>query len=401
MPTLLGVLYGFGTSRKQRVRGTGTFTGIDATGLQGGVSLKVFFREGRTIQAMASPATGAPIVIDSAGTSSLVCPARSIANFTYIDDSGTTPYWQYEGGSIGGGGGSSTPVAALVRTFGDIYPARETVDTVKDQFLGDFSPLPAGATPIELTGMARVDTGYTGTISVMVGGAWGASDGLPATTITMTGTGAYAPIMTTGNFTNPTGRQPVKLVMHCSNAAHPCILEGVYLTIGSGGGGIGPQGPPGGGSVPTGTGFRHVTSGTEDAAARAIAESDVTNLTTDLATLTSAAAAASSAASAASHTPFGADTATASGSLTIPANCRTLKATGTEDFLGMSPGSLQPGDIFYLTLASARIVRNGGSVTSPVVPLSMSTGDIPAQAGAELTWQLGPGGTLWKLKGAV
>jgi hypothetical protein len=101
------------------------------------------------------------------------------------------------------------------------------------------------------------------------------------------------------------------------------------------------------------------------------------------------------------HTPFGPDTATVSGSLTIPTGYSTLKATGIEDFLGMSPGSLQAGDIFYLTLASGRIVRNGGSVVSPVVPFSMANGDLTAPAGAQLTWQLGPGGTQWNLKGAV
>jgi hypothetical protein len=101
------------------------------------------------------------------------------------------------------------------------------------------------------------------------------------------------------------------------------------------------------------------------------------------------------------HTPFGPDTATVTGSLTIPSGYFCLKATGAEDFLGMSPGSLQPGDIFYLALASGRIVRNGGSVVSPVVPFSMANGDLTAPAGAQLTWQLGPGGTQWILKGAV
>jgi len=101
------------------------------------------------------------------------------------------------------------------------------------------------------------------------------------------------------------------------------------------------------------------------------------------------------------HTPFGPDTATVAGVLTLPAGYQTLKVTGAEDFLGMSPGSLQPGDICYLSLASGRWVRNGGAVSAPAVPFSMANGDLTAPAGAQLTWQLGPGGTLWILKGAV
>jgi len=105
------------------------------------------------------------------------------------------------------------------------------------------------------------------------------------------------------------------------------------------------------------------------------------------------------------HTPFGPDTATVAGVLTLPAGYQTLKVTGAEDFLGMSPGSLQPGDICYLSHASGRIVRNGGAVSAPAVPFSMvngdGNGDLTAPAGAQLTWQLGPGGTSWILKGAV
>lgn len=104
------------------------------------------------------------------------------------------------------------------------------------------------------------------------------------------------------------------------------------------------------------------------------------------------------AASIPAHTPFGTPTATVSGILTLPANCWTIKATGTEDFQGMSPGSLTPGDIFYLKLSAARTVKHMASVSAPAVPFSFGNiaQDFGAlSANARLTLQLGEGGTQW------
>lgn len=116
-----------------------------------------------------------------------------------------------------------------------------------------------------------------------------------------------------------------------------------------------------------------------------------------------AALASSLAALAPLHTPFGTPTATSSGVLTLPASCWTIKATGTEDFLGMSPGSLTPGDIFILRIASDRNVQHMATVSAPAVPFNFRTLGFlePPCAGARLTLQLGEGGTQWDVLAIV
>lgn len=98
------------------------------------------------------------------------------------------------------------------------------------------------------------------------------------------------------------------------------------------------------------------------------------------------------------HTPFGTPTATVGGVLTLPANCWTIKATGIEDFLGMSPGSLTAGDVFVLRLASARTVKHLATVSAPAVPFwfgNMAEDFTALDAGAILTLQLGESGAQW------
>lgn len=103
------------------------------------------------------------------------------------------------------------------------------------------------------------------------------------------------------------------------------------------------------------------------------------------------------------HTPFGAATATVAGILTLPTSCQTIKATGTEDFLGMTPGSLTPGDLFILRIAAGRTLKHMGAASAPAVPFHFGNiaDDFTVAAGAIFFLQLGEGGAQWDLVSAT
>jgi hypothetical protein len=307
-----GVLSGFGASRFLRVAGAGPLLGIDATGLPNGTRMSLSFVDGLTITANATLTTGAKILIDHVGTASLVCPADAVVDFVLLRDSGAFAFWMFAGGSLGGtGGGSSTPSNSIPCAFGDTYPTISTSPEVKAQCMGDFDGLTAGSIPVELNAWAQVDVGYTGTVAVLVGGDKDTADGTTVLTQTITGTGTYAPITISASVTNPAGKLPIKLVLSSSDAAHVMLVQGVTLVIGVGsagahtGGGGGTWGSITGAlsaqtdlasalagklattdpsvtnaRTPTAHASTHGTAGSDPIT---IAESQVTNLATDLA----------------------------------------------------------------------------------------------------------------------
>ena len=206
-----------------------------------------------------------------------------------------------------------TPSGSIVVPLVDTYPTLSTTPVVPPaaQTVGDFDTLAVGTIPVELNGWAMADVGQTGTIAVMVGGTKDNPDGTIAATMTYTGTGSYTQILLQASITNPGGKLPVKLVLASSDAAHVLFVQGVSLVIGTGSAGA----SSGGGSAawdgitgtlsaqtdlasalagklattdpsvtnaraPTAHASTHASAGSDPVT---IAESQVTNLTTDLA----------------------------------------------------------------------------------------------------------------------
>jgi hypothetical protein len=146
---------------------------------------------------------------------------------TIISQSGTQgpPGIPGPGGGFVGGGGGAQP------SFGDFYAHDGVVEKVLDESLHDFSRDAAGTLTVELTCLARVPSGGTGTIAIRIGGTDWAIDGASALTASVTSTGAYEAIHTTGTFTNPTGQSLIKLTLQSSVEGDDLLVKAVEVAI--------------------------------------------------------------------------------------------------------------------------------------------------------------------------
>lgn len=222
---------------------------------------------------------------------------------------------------------------------------------------------------------------------------------------------ALAPTTTQGDLIYHNGTDNVRLAKGTA---------GQQLTMN--GGATAPEwAAAGGGSTPTGTGFRYVTAGVEDAAAHSIVDGDVPNtITIDLAATATALAANGANCADATHFAVGVNAsgvaeceaiaagdvptlnqnttgtaANVTGTVAI-ANGGTGQTTQTAAFDALAPTSLQGDLIYYDGTDNVRLLKN----TTTTTYLS-NTGTLNNPAWAQVALSTGITGTLPVLNGGT
>lgn len=97
-----GAISGFGSHRNLLVSGAGPLISIDTTGLVGGVTLDLTFKDATTVTGNGTPVTGAKIFTtrDADGNyMDLAAPVNALLSVKLRSDAGTEAFWQYVGGN--------------------------------------------------------------------------------------------------------------------------------------------------------------------------------------------------------------------------------------------------------------------------------------------------------------